>query len=284
MKKYIVKSGQNIFDVALAIYGSVEGVFDLLVSNESQSLSFDTILSPGLSLDYNEEYVIYSNISEWLSNNNIKVANGEHIYSYIDMKEFIINYISSHNDKIVEEAMNLYPNVWNKTNGPQKANSAQICINFAIYIHENYFGFGTSDVEKFSNKILGIKETEFSIDQENFFKNTLTKKRMIIKQIGYLSSFNAKLSGTSIIAVDWGDFSQPTISIDTSTCHIFEHCYEDSGEHIVTIYGNFTFETLDLSDINGIYYPTSAIKVLKDFNSKLLDNNTINKLITVNNE
>lgn len=284
MKKYIVKSGQNIFDVALAIYGSIEGVFDLLISNESQSLSFDTILSPGTSLDYNENYTIYSNIRDWFANNNIKVANGEHIYSHIDMREYIINYIADHNDKVVNDAMKLYPNVWNPKNEIQQANSMQVYANFALYIREHYFGFGTSDVEKFANNILKIEETESSADQERFFNSTLTRKRMIIKQSGYLSSFSAKLNGTSVIAIDWGDFSQPTISINTDTKYIFDHCYEDEGKHTIAIYGNFVFESLDLSNINGIYYPTSTIKVLKSFNSKLLDNKTINNLISVINE
>ena len=34
MLQYKVRSGQNIYDVALTLYGSVEGIFDLLVSNE----------------------------------------------------------------------------------------------------------------------------------------------------------------------------------------------------------------------------------------------------------
>ena len=33
MRTYTVRTGQNIFDVALTLYGSIEGVFDLLVSN-----------------------------------------------------------------------------------------------------------------------------------------------------------------------------------------------------------------------------------------------------------
>lgn len=33
MAQYKVRSGQNIYDVALTLYGSVEGIFDLLASN-----------------------------------------------------------------------------------------------------------------------------------------------------------------------------------------------------------------------------------------------------------
>lgn len=45
MGKYIVIQGQNIYDVALHIYGSIEGVTDLMVNNEN--LSFATELKAG---------------------------------------------------------------------------------------------------------------------------------------------------------------------------------------------------------------------------------------------
>ena len=43
MNKYTVRSGQNIFDVSLTIYGTVEGIFDLLISNDW--LNMETKLS-----------------------------------------------------------------------------------------------------------------------------------------------------------------------------------------------------------------------------------------------
>ena len=49
MNTYIVKSGQNLFDVAITLYGSIEGVFDLLISNKDRvgqmPLSYDSKLS-----------------------------------------------------------------------------------------------------------------------------------------------------------------------------------------------------------------------------------------------
>lgn len=39
MGKYRITAGQNIYDVAMYLYGSVEGIVDLLINN------------PGLSLD-----------------------------------------------------------------------------------------------------------------------------------------------------------------------------------------------------------------------------------------
>ena len=50
MKQYTVRSGQNIYDVSLTLYGTVEGIFDLLISNKG--LTMDTKLSYGMVLNY----------------------------------------------------------------------------------------------------------------------------------------------------------------------------------------------------------------------------------------
>lgn len=284
MGKYIVKSGQNLFDVALSIYGSVEGVFDLLISNESQSLSFDTQLSPGQSLEYSDGYLIFKNVHDWLSDNNIKVANGDHIYEHISIKEHILDYISEYNKSVIMNASYMFPNVWDIENNVPIENSIKFKSLFANKILEGYFGFGTSEIEKFSYSTLGIAPEDSSIDQEAFFKNNITKKRMIIVQSGFLSSISFKLHKKTIISVDWGDLSQPETLIDNLNGHTFEHCFDDDGQHIISLYGNFTFETLDLSNVSGIYYPTSLIKVTKGFSSKLKDNEKINKLIVLENE
>ena len=46
MAQHIVKPNQNIFDVAIERYGSIEGVFDLLISNDWLDMSTD--LTPGM--------------------------------------------------------------------------------------------------------------------------------------------------------------------------------------------------------------------------------------------
>jgi len=79
MQIYKVKNSQNIFDVAIAIYGSIEGIFDLLVNNTD--LSFDTVLQSGDELYWDEDFVVYDSVVSSLSNNNIVPINGErHVY------------------------------------------------------------------------------------------------------------------------------------------------------------------------------------------------------------
>ena len=48
MGSYRVVTGQNIYDVALHLYGSVEGIVDLLVNNPA--LSLETELCSGQEL------------------------------------------------------------------------------------------------------------------------------------------------------------------------------------------------------------------------------------------
>lgn len=98
MLKYTVRSGQNIFDVALTLYGSVEGIFDLLASNEW--LTMETALSSGMELNYHDEFVINKNISLWLKDNGIVVKNGEHIYHHLDIEDLVKQHIQTqHTDK-----------------------------------------------------------------------------------------------------------------------------------------------------------------------------------------
>lgn len=75
MAKYKVKPNQNIFDIALSLYGSIEGLFDLLISNPELSMS--SSLSYGQELEYHEEFVINSHIVNELKNRNITPSSGE---------------------------------------------------------------------------------------------------------------------------------------------------------------------------------------------------------------
>lgn len=79
MQVYKVKSNQNIFDVAITVYGSIEGVFDLFVNNPD--LSFDSVLEGGQELYWDENFVVYDNIVNVLNSNRIVPINGErHVY------------------------------------------------------------------------------------------------------------------------------------------------------------------------------------------------------------
>ena len=79
MGKYIVTHGQNLYDVALHIYGSIEGVIDLMMNNTS--LSLDQTLKAGDELVYTDDYVINKDVAAYYKVNEIMPANGErHVY------------------------------------------------------------------------------------------------------------------------------------------------------------------------------------------------------------
>lgn len=54
MGKYAVINGQNLYDIALDLYSSIEGIVDLLMNNTDLSLADD--LQTGDELIYTEFY------------------------------------------------------------------------------------------------------------------------------------------------------------------------------------------------------------------------------------
>lgn len=79
MGKYKIVHGQNIYDVALHIYGSIEGVVDLMMNNTS--LSFCDELKAGDELVYTDDFIINKDVTAYFKTNAITPSNGErHVY------------------------------------------------------------------------------------------------------------------------------------------------------------------------------------------------------------
>lgn len=97
-KTYTVRSGQNLYDVALELYGSIEGIFDLLISNDDVSLG--SVLTRGKELNYNEEFMIEQSLPEWFKSNNIIVKNGCHYLKSIDMTSVFADYVGAANASV----------------------------------------------------------------------------------------------------------------------------------------------------------------------------------------
>lgn len=74
-----VTANQNIWDVALQLYGTIEGVFDLLISNPALTMTTDLV--PGMELEYHDYFVINEGIVSSLKSNNLVPGNGQrHVY------------------------------------------------------------------------------------------------------------------------------------------------------------------------------------------------------------
>lgn len=74
MAKYIVKPNQNLFDVALHLYGSIEGLFDLLISNPELNMASE--LTYGQELEYHTEFILNPSIVKEFKNQNIVPSSG----------------------------------------------------------------------------------------------------------------------------------------------------------------------------------------------------------------
>ncbi len=77
MKQYKVRTGQNIYDVSLQLYGSIEGVFDILINN---NIGINDVLEPGTVINYDETFKVNPGIIKFLEDNNIIPANGDKVY------------------------------------------------------------------------------------------------------------------------------------------------------------------------------------------------------------
>ena len=75
MGRYKVTHGQSLYDVALHIYGSIEGITDLLMNNESLSLC--DRLKAGDELLYSDNYIISKDVVAGYQSSTIVPASGE---------------------------------------------------------------------------------------------------------------------------------------------------------------------------------------------------------------
>lgn len=79
IKKYKVRSSQNLYDVALYLYGSIEGLNYLLLYNTD--LSLETVLKDGMELYYDDSVVLQPSIITQFKRKHIVPSNGErHVY------------------------------------------------------------------------------------------------------------------------------------------------------------------------------------------------------------
>ena len=84
MAKYKVKREQNLYDVALHLYGTIEGLFDLLISNPS--LNMQAPLVADMELEYHDDFVINPSIVNQFTERGIVPVNGERNVYYKDVK------------------------------------------------------------------------------------------------------------------------------------------------------------------------------------------------------
>lgn len=85
MAQYKVQGGQNIWDISMMLYGSIEGAFDLFMSNPW--LTMTTVLKAGDILEYHDNIVINSSIVKAIQDDDMLLANGERKVYYKEAPE-----------------------------------------------------------------------------------------------------------------------------------------------------------------------------------------------------
>ena len=278
MGTYIVKKGENIFDIALKIYGGIEGLFDLLTSNENAinqtGLSLNDTLEPGMSISYTDNFYVNPDIINWMDKNNVKIRNGEHTYFHYDIEKYAKAYAKQNNLAVIKNAFYLWPSMKSYPSGGADAKTIE---DFLQFVNTHCIWTGTitiDDVPDFKNK-------NYSSIYNLVVPNRLNVPKMVVKHTGNFSTFSCNLKEGGVMFIDWGDNNAPEICVATGENKTIEHCYADSGNHVIQIYGNLSFSLLDLRGIGGTYYPLSEIQVEGSFYSDLQTNATINRLINI---
>ena len=91
MGKYKVIARQNIYDVALHLYGSIEGIVDLMMCNTD--LSLDTTLKVGDELIYSDDFIINADVVAYNGMHGIVPSNGEHhVYPKVFTKPLAVAF------------------------------------------------------------------------------------------------------------------------------------------------------------------------------------------------
>ena len=280
MKQYTVRSGENIYDIAIKLYGSIEGVLDLLIENENAidggPLTFDTELKAGMVLNYESTFIINGDVTNWVADNDVKVANGHHYYKPDSVKQTVLNFAKQYNDRLIKKAARKWP---------ETTESA----DYLRYIYNNYVGSGISELEILAKKSV-VRETYGedvifdlpSKDEDDLWLANMISAKFIIHQTGMLSGITAKINQGGMMLIDWGDLSDMDAMTFTEEESEVEHCYESSDDHTIIIYGNFQPTFLDFTSLNGIYYPLRQIIVNGEFKSNIKDS-AVNELIIINN-
>lgn len=144
-----------------------------------------------------------------------------------------------------------------------------------------YIGCGADEVELAAkNYVSGHDYQPPSTDEINMWTETMVSPQVIIQQTGLFTHFETRIKAGGIMLIDWGDNTAPENHTYTQDTFEAEHNYLSSGQHTIIIYGSFVLDGLDLTELNGVYYPLAPITVEGEFKSPLINAQSINNLIS----
>lgn len=311
MSEYITKSKQNLYDIALTLYGSIEGIFDLLVSNSDVSL--DMVFDKNVKLYYHEDFVINQDIVEWFNKNSLTVRNSQTQINKLNLSKDILQWVDDCNTALSKkyssgELSEVYTFItkpypffdWDVWEDSEEDNTKSRAVTETLVA--NYFVI-TDEIIEYAQKISGINLKD--MDETNRYDNLsimfnnglivlpskqlereakldeLCSPKILIQQTGKSSSITLEVLNNSFVAIDWGDNSAFEFCSYADTNTNLSHTYNDDGEHTITIYGDNKFINLDLTKINGVYYALSEIYIYHEFLSHYKSAETLNQLFII---
>ena len=287
MGKHVVKSGENIFDVTMKLYGSIEGLVDLLICNQDADghtgLSVADTLTPGMVLEYSEDYVINKEIAKYLSDKNVR--NGEHVYRHYNVASLVKSYAKKFNELLIKKAIHIWPHATDS----YEAFTEEELADFVDYVNNNaiYASIEESHIPNTEERWVELINSQGVIDK-------IESPVMVVNQNGNYSCISFRLF-SGVVGIDWGDNTTPDIYGTYRKSVVAEHYYEDDNEHHIRIFGgiglgdvvNFQyvengslhFSVLDLKEVGGKYYPMLPIFVQSGGFFSNVDDANINNLI-----
>lgn len=274
MATYTVKNGENLYDIALKLFGGVEGVFNLLVCNQDaikeEGLSLEQTIEAGTVLNYTDSNVINKDVVDGIVKGGGSVKNGEHLYNYYFPDLYISSYVKKFNVEVAEKSLQLWPDIGSSQDQREIS-------DYLAYLNNNCVWTETFEAADIADLVGG----DYTKAENITMPERIKIPKMIVKQKGMESSITFRMKPDSVMMIDWGDTQPYDMCLISDLTTVVEHCYEDEGDHVITIYGDFSFSRLDLTGIGGVYYPLAEINVNGDFTSPFPGNSIINELIIV---
>ena len=313
MNQYQVKTGENIFDIAITLSGTIEGIWDLLVCNDW--LTMDTTLEKGMVLDYHPEFVVNGDMVKWLKSNGVSVKNGHHYNEDMDISSFIYKSMIKRVDDLVgQEIADIRHDEIVSASAPSKS-GLRTSTGFAVSKSDMTQGLSSDELgssefrvnitkdrvadripvssdavsnvlvndaaQGFFNltKINEVETTENEVEKNEQFFDSICQPKIIIDQYGTFCSIKVRMGENGFMAVDWGDNSGFQAYWGDGEETFVEHDYDDTGRHVVRVYGIMDIQDLDFSELNGVYYMISPVYVRGEFVGNSATNDITNQLL-----
>lgn len=288
MGQYKATAGQNIYDVALHIYGSLDGLADLLINNTDLSLA-DTIQS-GTVFRYTDELIVDSSVVKNLNANSVVPANGTRGVYFKDISiplnlilvcsnltNMISIHVSGNGNLLVDWGDN--SDIQSIKLGSEVANIPHI-FNSKISANRQIKCYGTADFSTLDISDISTTEVYFlrDITIENYIhakcKSSLEHLRLSKNTLN-IDLHDCRVTDlTPIIACN----QLMTLNINSNNTHII--VIENYLKSLVTHYGHRRGCTINIQpQLSGSYK-----EPVMDSNSKYVINSAMEAVWVLVNE